>query len=56
MKDGLKKIDLGEFNGFLRDFKINLPREKTNALFLKAGQNIKEIELNNFREAIILVG
>ena len=26
MQEGMKKIDLGEFNGFLRDFKLNLPR------------------------------
>jgi len=53
---GLKKIDLGEFNGFLRDFKINLPRLKTNDLFLKAGDNLKEIEFDDYKKAIILVG
>ena len=56
MHQGLKKIDLGEFNGFLRDFKINLPRQKTNEMFLKAGENKKEIELDDFKKAVILVG
>lgn len=56
MNEGMKKIDLGEFNGFLTDFKLKLPRQKTNDLFLKAGVNQKEIELGHFRKAIILVG
>lgn len=56
MQEGLKKIDLGEFNGFLRDFKLNLPRQKTNELFLKAGDNLKEIGRDHFKKAIILVG
>lgn len=56
MQEGLKKIDLGEFNGFLRDFKLNLPRQKTNELFLKAGDNLKEIGRDHFRKAIVLVG
>jgi len=56
MKDGMKKLDLGEFNGFLRDFQMNLPRQKTNDLFLKAGQNKKEIECHEFKAATILVG
>lgn len=56
MQDGLKKIDLGEFNGFLRDFKIVLPRLKTNDLFLRAGDNQKEIDHEHFKKAVVLVG
>ena len=56
MQEGLKKIDIGEFNGFLRDFQINLPRVKTNDVFLKAGQNLKLIEYDHFKRAIVLAG
>lgn len=52
----MQKIDLGEFNGFLRDFKINLPRQRTQDIFQKAGKNLKEIELEHFKKAIVLVG
>ena len=39
LQEGLKKIDIGEFNGFLRDFSINLPRLKTNDIYHRAGEN-----------------
>ena len=38
-EDGMKKIDLGEFTCFTRDFKIALPRQKVTEIFRRSAVN-----------------
>ena len=39
-EDSMKKIDLGEFTCFTRDFKIELPRSKITECFRKSAINL----------------
>jgi hypothetical protein len=39
LKEGLKKMNLGEFSGFCRDFEILIPRLKISDCFKKVSVN-----------------
>jgi hypothetical protein len=52
----MRKIDLGEFTCFTRDFEIKLPRTKLTEVFRKASINLQEMEFKNFTNSITDLG
>ena len=52
----MKKIDLGEFVCFTRDFQIALPRSKLTEVFRKSSVNLQEMTFENFNSSIEELG
>jgi len=56
MDDMMKKIDLGEFNCFTRDFQIALPKSKISEIFKKVSISCQELEIPEFKSAVEMMG
>lgn len=52
----MKKIDLGEFTCFTRDFEIALPRTKITEIFRKSAINNQEMTFENMQGSISELG
>jgi Ca2+-binding EF-hand superfamily protein len=52
----MKKIDLGEFTCFTRDFQVSLPRTKITEVFRKSAVNLQDMTFENFTTAISELG
>jgi len=56
-EESMKKIDLGEFTCFTRDFQIALPRTKLTEVFRKsAAFNFQEMTFENLQSSISELG
>ena len=51
-EESMKKIDLGEFTCFTRDFQIDLPRTKITECFRKSAINLQDMTFENFQQSI----